>query len=37
MSASGPSGPLVLLVDLQDFFSDLGSGGKKKKALKMTS
>ena len=30
---------MFLLVDLQDFFSDLGSGDekKKKKALKMTS
>ena len=31
--------PDFLLVDLRDFFSDLGSGGQKKieKALKMTS
>ena len=31
---------IFLLVDLRDFFSDLGSGGRKsinKKALKMTS
>ena len=28
---------IFLFVDLQEFFSDLGSGGREKKALKMTS
>ena len=35
----GPKARIVLTVDLGEFFSDLGSGGRKKykKALKMTS
>ena len=29
--------PYYIISDLRDFFSDLGSGGQKKEALKMTS